>query len=487
MCNVHPQECIEFLCKNCKKTICDKCTLYHRTCDSVVEINSQIGTMRTELKKKQKTLSKKQEDMISKTNELKSTLNIQTSRYKQMEENIMSLTLEVIEEIKVKERKLLDDLKEISDSHIGPLKAHIKSRELSAQMCQEEAELIDEALRSEDDKSVYMMYEGCEAGDVETVGDMFPMSEKGRIGRVTFLQDNEKLSKALEHLELGEFDVFYDGVVDLTAHPVLQDTIDVRIPENRGKGWIADVTVIVVDGVDTIVVTDRNNSNLNSFYFKNKQLCHNRLILSSAPWSLTKMTHNPLAVTVPCVKQIITVKVGPDLELLSTIQTSKQYWGITCLNPSLLAAGSKSPPCVDILDLTGTVLHSISPDLCGKSILQCPNYLCTTRKGNILVSDGATRCVVCLTPEGEIVFHYKPAGEKALKCPQGITSTCKGDILVTDFSLNKVIHLTESGEFVRDILTSEDGIEKPLGVDVDGRSQMYVCLQNQDAVKIFLS
>ncbi|XP_048253263.1 uncharacterized protein LOC125381097 [Haliotis rufescens] len=272
--------------------------------------------------------------------------------------------------------------------------------------------------------------------------------------------------------------------MDLRATPVLQDTIDVRVAGDSNVSYPTDVTVMVVNDTDTVVVTDWNNNSVKSFYTRDNQTRHGKLSLGCKPWGLTKLTHNQVAVTVRNINQIVTVEVNPDLVLLSTITTSKKYWGITSLTPSTLAASSQSPPCVDILDMTGNVLRLISPLHNGNNILQYPSFLCTTRTGNILVSDFGTKRVMCLTPEGDVVFNYSPTGDTALEFPQGITSTSTGDILVTDYSLHSVIHLTESGQFVRNILTQQDGINYPRGVCVDGRGHMYVCLIS-GVIKVF--
>ncbi|XP_046563072.1 E3 ubiquitin-protein ligase TRIM33-like [Haliotis rubra] len=341
MCKEHKQECVEFLCEDCEKMVCYKCCIiYHRKCDSFVTIESQIETMRSELKKKKEALSKKQEDTKYKTDELKSSLNREMSRYARMEENIMSVTQEAIQQITFKRKQLLDNLKEMSDIHIGQLKASVKSREFSLQMYQQQTELIDQALQSECDMDVYEMYQGCEAGGVEAVGD----AEDGIMVRVTFRHDIEKLSKALGDLQLGAIDVLRDGDVDLMADPVLQDTITVRIAGERRAARMTDLAVMMVDGTETVVLTDCENTSVKSFYTRNNQPCHSRLCLRNCPESLTRLTYNQVAVTVPAKNQIVTVGVNPDLELLSTITTSKQYWGITFLNPSTLAASSPSPP-----------------------------------------------------------------------------------------------------------------------------------------------
>ncbi|XP_048254976.1 protein wech-like [Haliotis rufescens] len=495
MCKVHKDENIKYICKDCQTAVCQTCCIiHHRKCDLVVEIESEIPAMKTELRKNK-------EDLLKKYNEMKTHVRTQTSKvddaltlYLQIESNIKSSSLKAIEMIKVKERKLLAELKEMSDKHIGELKADIKSGEMSVQMYQQQAELIDQTLQSECDMGVYEMYQGCEAGDVEAVG-VTDVKEKGRIARIMFRRDTDKLSRALDDLQLGEIDVLYEDVLDLKATPVLQDTINVldlkATPvlqdtinvREAGDTYPYDMTMLVVNGTDTVVVTDYNNNSVKSFYTRNKQPCHSRLSLGGPPWGITMLKDNQVAVTVQGTRQIVTVQVNPDLVLLSAIPTSKQYRGITSLTLSTLAASSSLPPCVDILDMAGHVLKSICPGQPSRCILKNPLYLCTTRTGNILVSDWGSRCVVCLTPEGDVVFTYSPRGDTSLMFPLGITSTSAGDILVTDYQLHRVLHLTESGQFVRNMLTSQDGVQNPRGVCVCGRGRMYVC--TPDGVKVF--
>ncbi|XP_046584628.1 protein wech-like isoform X2 [Haliotis rubra] len=483
ICKVHKNKMIKYLCKDCKTAVCQTCCIiHHRKCELVVEIESEIPEMKTELRKNKKNLLRKHNEM--KTHVGKQTFKVgeELARYVQIESNIKSASVTAIEVIKVKERKLLSELKEMSDRHIGQLKADIKSGEMSVQMYQQQAELIDQALQFECDMDVYEMYQGCEAGDVEAVG-VVDVMEKGRIDRITFRQDTDKLSRALEDLNLGEIHVQYDDVLDLKAAPVLQDTINVTVAGDEDEGYSHDVTMLEVNGTDTVVVTDYYNNSVKSFYTRNSQPGHSKLSVEGEPYGITRLKHNQVAVTVMGTSQIVTVEVNPDLVLLSTIKTSKQYKGITSLTQSTLAASCKSPPCVDILDMSGHVLKSVCPDHEDGNILDRPKSLCTTRTGNILVSDGGTKCVLCLTPEGDVVFNYRPTGHTALKDPRGITSTSTGDILVTDFSQHRVIHLTESGQFVRNVMTSQNGARYPRGLCVGGRGRIYLCASGE--VKVF--
>ncbi|XP_046345629.2 protein wech-like isoform X4 [Haliotis rufescens] len=512
MCKIHKDENIKYICKDCKTAVCQTCcTIYHRKCDLVVEIESEIPAMKTELRRNKEDLLKKQDEMKTHVKKQTSKVNEEVTLYLQTVSNIKSASLKAIEMIKVKEQNLLAELKQMSDRHIGELKSDIKSGEMSVQMYKQQAELIDQTLHSECDMGVYEMYQRCEAGDVEAVG-VADVKEKGRIARIMFRQDTDKLSRALDDLQLGEIDVLYEDVLDLKAIPVLQDTINVldlkvtpvlqdtinvlnlkatpviqdtintRVAGDTSGAYPTDVKVLVVNGTDTVVVTEYLNNSVKSFFTRNKQPCHSRLSVGGRPWGITMLKDNQVAVTVQDTRQIVTVQVNPDLVLLSAITTSKQYRGITSLTPSTLAASSISPPCVDILDMTGHVLKSICPGQPSRYMLKNPYFLCTTRTGNILVCDSGSKSVLCLTPEGDVVFNYSPTGNTSLKYPRGITSTSTGDILVTDYSLHRVLHLTESGQFVRNMLTSQDGVQYPCGVCVGGRGRMYVCMS--DEVKV---
>ncbi|XP_048253768.1 tripartite motif-containing protein 2-like [Haliotis rufescens] len=485
MCKEHKDECIKFLCKDCKKVTCHTCcVIYHRKCDSVVTLESELPALKSQLLNEKENILKKQIQMKVKVDTVKSNVISEKDRYVQIESDIKSFGNEAREKITVKENKLLDELKEVSEKHIGQLTADIKSGEISVQMYRQQAELIDQTLQSECDMDVYEMYQGCEVSDVDAVGDA-DLKDDGRIARIMFRQDTDQLSRALDDLQLGEIDILYEGVLDLMATPVLHDTINIRVAGDGNTANPVDVTTLVVNGTDTVVVTDCQNKSVKSFYNKTKQPGHSKLSLSSRPYCLTKLKHNQVAVTVPDTRQIVTVEVNPDLVLLSTITTNKEYWGITSLSQSTLAASDLSPPSVDILDMTGHVLRSISPVHSGKNILQNPYFLCTTRTGNILVSDSSYGCVLCLTPEGDVVFTYPPTGDTTLTHPWGITSTSTGDILVAYYSPHKVVHLTESGHFDRHFLTADDGVLNPRGVCVDGRGHVYICNIASGEIKVF--
>ncbi|XP_067652631.1 E3 ubiquitin-protein ligase TRIM56-like [Haliotis asinina] len=502
-CKEHKDENIKFLCKDCRKVTCHTCcVIYHRKCESVVTLESELPALKSQLLKKRESCLKTKMEMETKVAAVKVKVISEKDQYAKMEEDIKYFGKEAREKITLMENKLLHELKEVSENHIEQLTADIKSGEMSVQMYRQQTELIDQVLQSECDMDVYEMYQGCEAGDVDAVGDV-DMKKKGRIARITLRQNTDGLRRTLDDLQLGEIDVQYDDVqydgtvnletssasqdtgkvLNLKAAPVLQESIDVRAAGDKNDAYPTDVKVFQVNGQYTVVVTDSTNKSVKSFYTRNKQRRHSKLKLSGRPWCITRLKHNQVAVTVPHARQIVTIEVNPDLVLLSTITTSKQYWGITSLTPSTLSVGARG--CVDILDKMGHVLKSMRPVSCGKEIIDSPSFLCTTRTGKILVSDGGLKRVLCLTAEGDVVFTYPTPGNTTLGLPRGITSTSTGDILVADCYQHTVVHLTESGQFVRNILTEDDGVSHPFSICVDGGDLVYICNQFSGEIKVF--
>ncbi|XP_048253351.1 E3 ubiquitin-protein ligase TRIM56-like [Haliotis rufescens] len=119
-CKKHKDETIKYLCKDCKKAVCQTCcTIYHRKCDSVVTLESEMMAVKTELVKIKDTLSRRRHKRNTEVQKKKSVMAEEILQHSQTESDIKSASLKAIQRIKLKEQKLLDELREISDKHIG--------------------------------------------------------------------------------------------------------------------------------------------------------------------------------------------------------------------------------------------------------------------------------------------------------------------------------------------------------------------------------
>ncbi|XP_067653452.1 uncharacterized protein [Haliotis asinina] len=267
-----------------------------------------------------------------------------------------------------------------------------------------------------------------------------------------------------------------DGVVDLSLPPVLHDTVHAAMDDDVCEPSIRDVAVLTINAATILVFTDANNFSIKSVYEEEDEVCRDYLELNHFPLRLAKLGTNVIAATVPWVKQIVIVEADPKLELLMTIPTSKEYWSIAVLTPSTFAVGCRNLSCVDVLNVNGDVLMSCTKLPTIQKTIQVPFYLCRTHDGNILVSDLWSKSLMCVSSAGDGVFHYTPTKARELVLSSSVTTTTSNDILIADSGKDTVTQISPSGVFVKDILTSQNGIEEVLGLFVHG-GNIYVAME----------
>ncbi|XP_071079716.1 uncharacterized protein [Haliotis cracherodii] len=398
--------------------------------------------------------------------------------------------------IKQKEKQLMEELNEMTEKQSGQLRGRIKSGEIDMQMYQQYIEYITQVLKSGSETDMFDIYQICQSGAITEATDRdVPFTDSVPDSKRIFVSeiDEGKLHKVVQlgRIQQNVCDVMdtrlgktQSGKFDVMCRPVLHKTVGIKVNGDRSQPFPYDVTVLVVDDEETLVVTDYSNTCLKSFYTKNNISRHSKLDLASNPYTVTRLSDNQVAVSFWSHNVIVIVRVTPDLVLESRVTTKKKYRCLTAMSPSTLAAGCWHPPCVDILDVSGRVMRSVSTPDTGQKFICNPEFLCPSDMGNILVSDAGSHSVYCITPEGDVVFTYTPKGEKRLSLPQGITTTSTGHILVADYPAHRVILLTAAGEFVRDLLTSQDGLQYPHGL-MFCDCKLYVGEYSGDAVKVF--
>ncbi|XP_048251268.1 uncharacterized protein LOC125379170 [Haliotis rufescens] len=283
----------------------------------------------------------------------------------------------------------------------------------------------------------------------------------------------EQGDDAAENMTTGDDE---DGVIDLALQPVLRDTVHAAMDDDVCEPSLRDVAVLTVSDVTVIVFTDANNFSIKSVYEEEDEVCTSYLEFGHFPLRLAKLETNVVAATLPWIKQIVIVEAMPRLNLLLTIPAGKEYWSIAPLTPSTFAVGCRSLSCVDVLDVGGNVLASYTKLPTLQKSIQVPFYLCRTHDGNILVSDLGSKSLLCVSAAGDGVFHYTPTKARELICSSSVTTTRSEDILIADSGRETVVQLSHSGVFVKDILTSQNGIGRVVGLFVHG-GHLYVAME----------
>ncbi|XP_071105103.1 protein PML-like [Haliotis cracherodii] len=275
-CTEHKSNNVEFHCKDCQKPACQTCCIiYHRACKTVVTIESMKPEMKTALLQKRFVMGKRLK-VRSKKVEMKNEKLQNSSRSTELTvQNIKSICQTAINKIKEKETQLLDELNHITQTHAGQLRSGVKLDEIEMQMYRQHCEFIDQALVSDCEMDLYDAYQAWELGAVE-FGDVrdTDTADTRRIDDVRFTPDTDNVQHILDDLQLGEIDVTYQ---DQGTSPVRVDVIDGKMAGNEVEPDFSGVTVLVVDGIQTVVVTDFNNKCVKSFYTRNNLTCHSKL------------------------------------------------------------------------------------------------------------------------------------------------------------------------------------------------------------------
>ncbi|XP_062578477.1 uncharacterized protein LOC134240398 [Saccostrea cucullata] len=103
----------------------------------------------------------------------------------------------------------------------------------------------------------------------------------------------------------------------------------------------------------------------------------------------------------------------------------------------------------------------------GQGLYSRPDYITENRNGDVIVSDYGRYAVVVTDREGNYLFSYTgpPSGSGLI--PQGICTDALSHILVCD-PINKSVQMLDSeGHYLREIKTSQHGIEYPQGLSYD--------------------
>ncbi|XP_041353938.1 uncharacterized protein LOC121371825 isoform X1 [Gigantopelta aegis] len=245
---------------------------------------------------------------------------------------------------------------------------------------------------------------------------------------------------------------------------------------------LSSIDVLNIQDSVKIVVADNANSCIKCYNYDDGTL-HCVCKTSGKPRCLTKLGNgNHVAVTIPTHRQIIFVEVDSIITTTKSIHTGKSYSWITQLLDSSLAVSvwASDPGYVDILDLNGHVIRSIS-DLPPE-----PRYL-TSLGESLLVMSYKYTCKaftrVTLSPSSRHIDWVKSRDSMMLKDARGITCDGHGFIYVTDFDRHSVVQISADGDVIRDIMTQQDGLVNPRAVCFV-RDCLYLTQENGE-IKIF--
>ena len=99
-----------------------------------------------------------------------------------------------------------------------------------------------------------------------------------------------------------------------------------------------------------------------------------------------------------------------------------------------------------------------------QSNLPSYSYITTCRE-KIYQTNPNTKTVTCYTIKGDKLWEFKD--ESVLTDPRGVTVDNDGNVYVTSYRSSSIIVLEPDGREGRQILSSDGGLEQPIGIYLD--------------------
>ncbi|XP_046371468.2 tripartite motif-containing protein 3-like [Haliotis rufescens] len=531
-CAEHSQKELDLFCVQCVKPICHLCAgIAHRGCSLVVTLEEAADDKRVHLN----AIRRQMNDTLVQSRDEVAKVKKQLDRIRGLKDectsDIKKYTESLVAVIRNREAEMLQDLEEKHETLNETVDLKIDTfrdqQKASHQALVQLTELVSEGTAA-DILGKHSSFENVGSVHVPSISSLCGQLQRvelrfmggtylkklnhnaSQIGEVVLEQrkketvakkptitprpspDNQQVTlnakrnqSGTAHFRRSRSHTIADPVQSQpTNKPVKLKTISGKHREDDQPPKLNDIVVLTQAGGShgkIVIVTDWNNQCVKAFYSRRDR--DSRLLLGGKPWSVTALSHTTIAVTIPLAQQICVLKVGSSMMLLSSVVAEKKYSALAALDRNtLVASGGSTPPSVDIINVSGEVLHSFSRDAAGAPLFTYPAYLCSTPKGHILVSDRDAGTLTCLTREGVIVWCFHPQGALKLENPGGVYCDPQGRVVFAES--RGVLSLLDGGQYKGAVLRTIDGVDTPRGVWAGGDGTIYLT-HKQDEICVF--
>ena len=270
-----------------------------------------------------------------------------------------------------------------------------------------------------------------------------------------------------------------DVILDLS--PQLISKVNVKVANDKDVPLISGCTFL--SSGEHLLCDHRN---LNIKLFNRSLTVSDSIQIVSRPWDIAVVNDKTAIVTMPYVKQLQYVDLVPKLSLGSKLSTKWPCWGIVVVNKLIYVTchggpGSNPGGDIRILDLRGNALKTIGRNRDGSRFLKRPYYIAANREGNKLyVTDYKKGEIICMSPTDNMIYKLKDAD---IISPEAVYVDSKDNLLVCSRDTDTVQVIASNGTKYKNLLTSYDGVQKPLGVAFrPADSTLIVSLSKQSEV-----
>lgn len=229
---------------------------------------------------------------------------------------------------------------------------------------------------------------------------------------------------------------------------------------------------------DFLVLVDNNNHAVKILDTRHRVIIAEHT-MSSAPWDVAVVEEGfepeELAVTLPKERaiQFLVLRDGVFSEG-RRLKVDGDCRGIAFSHHRLAVTCDSPSPCkVEVIDLHGRLIKSLSKDRSGRLLFKCPQNIAASPDGDYLyVTDRVTCDVMKLTFDDEIVARYD---DQALCSPEGIVIASDGTLIVCNYKNNELHLVSPECERLKIVKGQSGNVLCPTAVCYcEQRNKLYV-------------
>ena len=182
------------------------------------------------------------------------------------------------------------------------------------------------------------------------------------------------------------------------------------------------------------------------------------------PWDVSVLDTNIVVVTFPDEKKLQFIQVSPSFSRGRSVQFHKRCFGVGVAGDKIYVGCKEddTPGEVCVLDIRGSMVMKFGLNDTRQRFIG--RYVAANTEGSrIYVSDRWTDTIMALTATGDILFPYKCNSDDV----RGIGAMyvdSQSNILVCGLCTHNVQIITAAGNKYDNLLSSSDGLNRPLGI-----------------------
>ena len=437
------KECVCW-CQTCGKAACMDCVTKSHRGHEFTELETILqdkrATLQQELKNLESNKLKEWQDLMMKAKKMTSDFSGQVDEIeKRIEERAKEFHTRV-EEIKETYKKQLNELK---ISNLDILQKQEKMVSDGLEKVKQEIKECEDRLRSSDMESL-LEHEGAKSDKKDTLPKLSCVTPP-------VLTPSQINTKALTEM-FGQLTV---PPTQLIPKPSTQSEFDTKtintsvICVGSGEAWVRtdDRTIQLVDKHGEVKDTIHTD-----FDFGDMVLSPQGDIL------LTDYDNN-------CIKAI-----SGDKTIKTLFKAQWTPYGLCYLHSGDIAVTFHDEGRVVIYSASGKIIKELD-----KELFRDPWWVAQSKvNSDLYISDDGAGTVVALDKDYRVWYEYTGQGDGGDFHPRGLCTDSVGHVLITDQRNNRVHILDRDGRFRQFLLTKEQGLWRPVRIDVDNEGNAWV-------------